>query len=255
MDIYLDVVWLLNFLIDFLLLMGANRLCGYPAGGKRAALGAALGGVYGAACLLPGFSFLGNIIWRIAFLGLMGAIAYGLSISALRRGIIFTFLSMALGGIALGIGTGGFWGVAASAGVLFLLCGLGFRDKIGRVRYVPVELNYCGKSWKLTALQDTGNTLRDPVTGAQVLVVESQVAQSITGLTPEQLSAPVESIGAIPGLRLIPYHSVGQSGGLLLALRLPKVKIGSWEGSRLVAFAPNGLCADGTYQALTGGCI
>ena len=107
----------------------------------------------------------------------------------------------------------------------------------------------------MTALRDTGNTLKDPVTGADVLVVAQQVAEQITGLNSQQLSNPVESIGVIPGLRLIPYRTVGQSGGMLLALRIQKVKIGKQWGSRLVAFAPNGLCADGRYQALTGGNI
>ena len=253
MDIYLDLLMILNFTIDFLLLMGANRLCGYSPGGKRAALGAALGSLYSAACLLPGFRFLGGLFWRTVFLLLMGVIAYGSRPSAFRRCIVFVLLSMALGGVALGLGKGGFWGLIASAAVVFALCALGFREKLGKVSYIPVELCYGDKKMKLTALKDTGNTLRDPVTGSEVLVVDSGVAQQITGLTQSQLQKPVESIGVIPGLRLISYRAVGQPGGLLLALRIPDVKIGHWQGSRLVAFAPNGLSADGTYQALTGG--
>ena len=31
------------------------------------------------------------------------------------------------------------------------------------------------------------------------------------------------------------------------------VKIGNWQGSTLVAFAPESLSAEGAYQALTGG--
>lgn len=255
MDIYLDILMVLNFAIDFFLLMGANRLCGYPPGTKRAALGAALGSVYSAVCLIPGFRFLGNLFWRGIFLLMMGVIAYGVRPSALRRSIVFAFLSMSLGGVALGLGRGGFWGLVASAAVVFALCALGFREKLGKVSYIPVELCYGSRRMKLTALMDTGNTLRDPVTGSEVLVVDSHVAQQITGLTQTQLSRPVESMGAIPGLRLISYSAVGQPGGLLLALRVPDVKIGKWQGSRLVAFAPNGLSADGTYQALTGGSL
>jgi len=85
-------------------------------------------------------------------------------------------------------------------------------------------------------------------------VIGADAAQQLTGLTREQLLTPVETIGILPGLRLIPYHSVGSSG-FLLALRLRDVKIGSWRGSTLVAFAPERLSMEGAYQALTGGAI
>ena len=103
------------------------------------------------------------------------------------------------------------------------------------------------------ALRDTGNTLRDPITGGEVLVIGADAAGELTGLTQAQLRNPIDSLGTIPGLRLIPYHSIGNEGGFLLALKLQNVKIGSWKGSSLVAFAPEGLNLEGTYQALTGG--
>ena len=154
----------------------------------------------------------------------------------------------------MGIGKGGIMGIVSAAGVICLLCCIGFRGKLGGTSYVPVELNYADRHIVLTALQDTGNTLRDPVTGQQVLVIGADAANKLIGLTKSQLQTPVESVNAIPGLRLIPYHSVG-SNGFLLAMRLSNVKIGSWQGSTLVAFAPEGLSGEGAYQALTGGVI
>lgn len=255
MVVYLDGVALINFLVDFLLLVGTNCLCGYPPGWRRSGAAAVLGGVYGGICLLPGFGFLGNYLWRAVCLLTMGWIAFGFSKSAFRRTVIFVFLCMALGGVAYGINVGGVLSVIVSALVVCLLCIVGFRDVPGRVKYVPVELTYGEKRLSFVALEDTGNTLRDPVTGRPVLVVEANVAQKLTGLTQTQLKSPVSAMesGALPGLRLIPYHSVGQSNGMLLALKFPKVKIGKWKGSSLVAFAPDALCSDGRYQALTGG--
>lgn len=248
---YLDLVIGLNFAVDFLLLLGTNRLAGYPPNPKRAALAAALGGIYGGVCMLPGFRFLGNTFWRLVSLGLMACIAFGFQKSALQRGVLFALLSMALGGVALGLGGGGFWALVASAGFLCILCAVGFQGKAGVHAYVPVELCYAGKRLRLTALRDTGNTLRDPVTGQQVLVVDAAAAQQLTGLTRQQLATPVESMGSLPGLRLIPYRAVGNQNGMLLALRIPEVKIGSWKGSSLVAFAPESIGSE--YQALTGG--
>lgn len=255
MIVYLDAVALLNFLVDYLLLLGTNRLCGYPPGWGKAALAAVLGGVYGAACMVPGFRFLGNTLWRIVMLGLMGWVAFGWSKSAMRRTLIFVLLCMALGGIAQGFGAGGYLSVVASAAALCGMCILGFRDRPGSVSYVPVELSYGDKQLRLTALRDTGNTLRDPITGRPVLVVGAEVAQQLTGLTENQLRSPVSAMtqAPVPGLHLIPYRSVGQPAGMLLALRFPQVRIGNWQGSSLVAFAPDRLCSDGQYQALTGG--
>lgn len=255
MQVYLDLVMLLNFLVDFLLLLGTNRLCGYPLGGKRASLAALLGGIYAGLCMLPGFSFLGNFLWRTVSLGLMSCIAFGATKSALRRGVVFTLLSMAMGGISLFVNSRGFWSVAISAVGVCLLCLVGFQNKLGVQSFVPVELTYGEKKICLTALQDTGNTLRDPVTGADVLVVGADVAQKLTGLTRSQLRAPVEFLDAIPGLRLIPYRTVGQGNGFLLALKLKDVKIGNRKGNTLVAFAPEGLHPEGAYQALTGGAV
>lgn len=255
MTVYIDAVILLNFLVDFLLLLGANRLCGYPPGWGRCALASAVGGLYGGACLLPGFYFLGNMLWRSVSFAIISWIAFGSSVSAFRRGMIFLLLSMALGGIAMWIGNGGIGSlVAASLGVC-MMCFLGFRERPGSVRYVPVDITYQGNRVRLTALCDTGNSLKDPVTGRSVLVVGADTAQLLTGLTRQQLKAPVSTLSQSPltGLRLIPYRAVGQAHGLLLALRMQDVRIGNWKGSSLVAFAPEGFGRNDNYQALTGG--
>ncbi len=257
MTVYADVVCLLDFLIDYLLLLGTNRLCGYPAEWKRTAVAAAVGGVYSGLCLMPGLSFLGSTIWRIVVLGILAWIAFGFSRSALRRCVVFVILSMALGGIALGLGNKAAFSIPLSAAVISIMCFVGFRDRIGTVSYLPVELVYGDICLRLTALEDTGNALRDPVTGRPVLVVDAEVAHKLTGLTQQQLRSPVSSMAQarIPGLRLIPYRAVGQPSGLLLALRIPEVRIGKWKGSSLVAFAPDGLSREGAYQALTGGMV
>lgn len=255
MTVYLDMVILLNFLVDYLLLLGTNRLSGYPPGWGKAALGALLGSLYAGACLLPGFAFLGNFFWRMLLMLLVGFISFGFSVSGLRRTFVFLLLSMALGGIALAMGKGDIFSLLTAASVLAAVCAFGFRAKVGSVNYVPVELQYGKTHIRLTALCDTGNSLRDPITGRPVLVVCDEIAGRLTGLTKQQLSAPLETIscGAYPGLRLIPYSSVGQPGGLMLAMRIPQVKIGKWQGSSLVAFAPEKLSREGAYQALTGG--
>ncbi len=255
MRVYLDLVVLLNFLVDFLLLLGTNRLAGHPPGWKRAAGAAALGGVYAGACLLPGFYFLGNTLWRLVFLGLMGAIAFGTGKSAWKRCGIFVLLSMALGGIALGMGNGGFWMPVISAVGVWLLCRIGFGSRIGGREYVPLEITYGENTLRLTALRDTGNTLTDPITGEQVLIISAEAGRKLTGLSTDQLRSPLETLAKrpLPGLRLIPYHAVGQPGGMLLGLRFSDVNIGGRRCGAVVAFAPERIGRGEGYQALTGG--
>lgn len=256
MDVYLDLVILLNFAVDFLLLLGSNRLAGYPMGAPRAALAAGLGAVYAGWCMIPGFHFLGGTFWRIVCLSCMALIAFGWNRSTLRRGTLFILLSMALGGVATGLGSRSFGTLfLAAAGVAVMSC-VAFRRKTG-MEYVPVELTYGGKKTHLTALRDTGNTLTDPVTGEQVLVAGADIAWDILGLTPPQLADPIGTLeqGRVPGLRLIPYRTVGRSTGMLLAVRLEEVRINGVAAGHLVAFAPENFGRTEVYQALTGGVI
>ena len=252
MAVYLDLVILLNFVVDFLLLLGTNRLAGFPPGPGRAATAAALGGLYGGACLLPGFAFLGNTLWRIVSLGLMGTIAFGIDRSTLRRCALFVLLSMALGGLAVNLGGGGITVLGAAAG-LGVLCLVGFqRISVSRTG-IPVWLNYRGKSVRVLALHDTGNTLRDPLTGEPVLVAGPRIARELTGLTPEELGDPLGTVPKHPGLRLIPYRAVGKAQGMMVGILVRQARIGKRERSVLVAFAPEGLGEDGEYEALIGG--
>ncbi|MBQ7800761.1 MAG: sigma-E processing peptidase SpoIIGA [Oscillospiraceae bacterium] len=257
MRIYLDLVVFLNFLVDFLLILGTNRLAGYPPGAGRGALAAALGGIYAGLCLVPGFAFLGNRLWRLVSLTGMAVLAFGWNRSALQRGAVFVLLSMALGGIALGMGNGTFWMLLVSAGAVWLLCRASFRGNLGGREYVPVELTWQERTLSLIALRDTGNTLRDPLTGEQVLVAGADVARELLGLSEHQLLHPVETLasGVLPGMRLVPYRAVGQPGGMLLAVRFPRVKVGNYTGNYLVAFAPQVLGRGEVYRMLTGGVV
>lgn len=256
MTVYLDLVMALNFLVDLLLLLGTNRLAGFPMGLGRCSLAAAFGAVYSGVCLLPRFFFLGNMLWRLVSLGLMALLAFGMNTSALRRGGIFVILSMALGGIAMSLGSRDFLPLLGCGTVLLGLCHLGFADAAGGRNYVPITIYHGQKSVSVIGLQDTGNTLRDPVTGEQVLVLSSQAAKQLTGLSEEQIRKPLETLAArsIPGLRLIPYRTVG-NGGMLLAMKFDKVKIGDKLQRAVVAFAAEDFGRGESYQALTGGVV
>jgi stage II sporulation protein GA (sporulation sigma-E factor processing peptidase) len=254
MVIYLDGVMGLNFLVDWLLLLGVNRLSGFPPGVGRTAAAAAVGGGYAGICLLPGFAFMGSALWRSVSLGIMSMTAFGLDRTALRRGILFVLLSMAMGGMALRMDSGTIPELILCAAGLALLCRLGFHGRIGVRRYHTVRVDYGGKTIRFPALADTGNTLRDPLTGESVLVADCVAARELLGLTQNQLQDPAGTMEEFAQcrFRLIPYQTVGQKGSFLLGLRCDGIQVDGKNRGTLVAFAPV-IFGNGDYHGLTGG--
>ena len=249
---YFYLMILLNFLVDFLLLMGANRLAGFPHAPVRCVLAAGISGIYGGLCLK--YAFLGDIFWYFAVLALISTVAYGISKWMLRRGVLFVLLRLAVVGIASG-GKG--MSLLAAAAVVALLCLLGFGGRAYGREYIPVELCYNGKKLRLLALRDTGNMLRDPITGQAVLVVDADAGKTLLGLSLEQLADPIGAVASatVQGLRLMPYRSIGSPQGMLAAIRLDNAKIGDFRGSTVVAFSPQKLDSEGIYRGLTGGIV
>ena len=254
MAVYADLVMLFNFLVDLLLLLGTSWLSGIPPRPVRCFWAAALGGLYAGLVLLPQMRFLGALPGRAAVLGLMGMTAFGPGADALKRTGAFLILTMALGGLALSLGRSAWTSVLLSAAGLWLLCRVSFGAGNGAREYLPLELTREGRTVRLTALLDTGNTLRDPLTGEGVLVIEPEAARILTGLTVPELKRPLENLEKLPGLRLIPYRAVGSSG-FLLGLRFADARIGGKRQNVIVAFAPEGLDRKGAFQALAGGAL
>lgn len=253
MVIYADVVMVLNFCVDFLLLCATNRFSGHGYGAKRAALAALVGSAYALICLVVQHPVLKKGSSHLVCLAVMAMIAFGVHKSGLRRALVFVLLSVASGGAVYLLQSDSFWGTLASCGCVggLLVAGSG-RQKAS---VVPVQLRYGNKRLRINALHDTGNSLADPLTGQSVLIVDCRIARLLTGLSRQELQDPVGSMGKLSGLRLIPYKTVGNPGGFLLGLKFSEVSIGGVTGSRLVAFAPDILSADGEYEALTGGVL
>ncbi len=239
-----------RFLVDAMLFMGVNKLSGVYANPLRSLFGAIAAGLYAVCCFVPQLKFLNGAVYHVLFLLLTCWAAFDFGKEALGKWLLYCLVKLPLECLAADLG--GIVNLCSAA----VLCGVCIWAIRGRAqKYLPVELCYGGQAVKIQALYDTGNLLRDPVTGKQVLIVGSDVAEQLTGLSVQQLENPVETMGAIPGLRLIPYHTVAKADGFLLALRLQNSKIGKWQGSLMVAFAPRKLDEKGKFKALIRGVI
>jgi len=281
--IYIDTLFLLNALVDYLLLLAAARLAGEPLRRWRFALGAGLGGVYAVAIFLPGLSFLAHPLCRLASAALMMVVSYGGSRRLLRQGLLFVALTCAfgggvvaiglLGGTGLSLGNGVFYSaldlkvVLLSAAVCYGVLTLVFRrlaqHSAANGELVPVRLRLGERMVDLTALVDTGNTLTDPVSGRPVVVAEGERTAPLFPREhrpgPGDLTDPAAALtrlgtGAWRGrFRLLPYRSVGVDRGLLLAVRLDGLELdGQGRGPVLVALSPTPVSDGGGYQALVG---
>ncbi|MEI3059353.1 MAG: sigma-E processing peptidase SpoIIGA [Oscillospiraceae bacterium] len=258
MKVYLDLVVLLNFAVNYGLLRMTAQLTGARAGPWRLGAGAAVGALYAGAWVLPGLGFLAGNLWRVVFLGLMVTAAFGRAAAA-PPGLFIPGLSLALGGLALCLRLRSFWALVLGVGTLALLCRLFLRGGMGHAgQLVPVSIALGSKRVQLTALRDSGNTLSDPFSGQGVLVAQYDTAERLLPICRDQLRDPGKALEALhaqaPAVkcRLIPYRAVG-AGGLLLAVQCDQVTIGGKPAGPLVAFAPDRLSAAGEYEALTGG--
>lgn len=275
--VYIDSVWVINTVVDYLLLLSVASLAGTPLRRLRFLLCAALGGCYAVAVfVLP---WLGTAVVRCGFGAGLALLAFWRERRRGRLTALFFLLSAALAGLllALGLMMGSpssilsriyyadiSWGVLLLSALLFYgLLYLVFYQKAryggGEIMEVTIRLE--GRQCRLRALRDTGNTLRDPVHGQPVLVAETSVLRELwddqTAALIESAALPEEKMAALCSHRLhfslLPFRAVGTSGGLLLAVRSDSITV----GRKRIPHALVALCdtevGGGVYRALWGG--
>lgn len=280
--VYLDRVVLLNLAVDYLLLLATARLAGLPLRRRRLGLCAALGAAYAAAVFLPGCRELAHPLCRLAAGTAMCRLAWRRERRPWRLTALFFLLSGALAGLllAMGLAAGSpeallsrvyhadvSWPVLLGSAIgfgllLHLVFRQGARHEGGELMDVTVSLQ--GRRQRLRALHDTGNTLRDPVSGQPVLVLEQDALRELwppeaariveMRLPPEEKMARLHRLDGTCRWSLLPFCAVGTEAGLLLAVRSDYVKVGSITYPRiLLALTPGAVSDGGGYQALWGG--
>lgn len=281
--IYVDTLFLLNALVDYLLLLCAARLAGEPLKRLRFALGAVLGGGYAVAIFLPGLGFLERPACQLAAAVLMVLAAFWGSRRLGRQVLIFFALSCAFAGGVLALSMLGGQGLSLNRGVIYsgmdlkivLLSAAGcyavlsllFQKAVrhtsftGELKAVRLELE--DRTVELTALTDTGNTLTDPVTGQGVMVAEGERLLPLFAASQrpsvQELRDPAGALERLTGagghFRLLPYRAVGVDRGLLLAVRVDRAVVdGEDRGAMVVALSPTPVSDGGGYGALLGEC-
>ena len=266
MTVYIDEVFFLNVV----LLLCAARLTGEPIHRVRLGVGAVLGGLCAVGIFLPGGGFLAHPLCKLMIPVGMTVIAFGSSRRLLRVSLVFFGVAAAFGGgvLALQLFLGApavldlkttLLAAAGCYGFLTLIFRRTARHTGGEL--APAELTLAGRSCRLTALVDTGNTLADPGTGRPVMVAEGEKLETLFSPgecpTSAELADPVSALERREGesrrWRLLPYRAVGVPWGMLLAVKVDGARVGKEEyGPILVALSPTPLSDGGGYNALIG---
>ena len=276
--IYADSLFLINALVDYLLLLITGRLSGIPLQRKRYLIAALLGAVYAVLIWIPDMAFLGTLPGKILVWILLAGIAFGRTPHFIKMTLLLGLVSCTLAGIVL-----------VSAGILqsharfsfprihssvlftgfglcflvFMLLQAFFRKRITS-NLLQTKVSIAGNIVSLPTLLDTGNQLRNPLNGQPILVVSATALESVlpeplrTSIVQTHSATPIASLeyirSAAPELcpSLIPYQALGVSSGILLTLRTDCIKIGNKTYPHAVIALTPAPLAPG-YAALWGG--
>lgn len=249
-ELYVDVLFLENFMMDVLLLWLVKKALKREVSKIRPILGAAAGA--GLVCLLILLQ-IPYIVRFILFYLLVSTVmlVIGLKIRTVRDYIKALVLLYA-GAFLLG-GVMGYVRQYVRVGSLFFFLALpayyavsGIWDFCTRHQryeayHVSVRLFCAGEEIQVTALFDTGNSLYDPLLKKPVSVLERSAAEAL--LKKRDLPS-----------WYISYQTVNRKDGILPVVRLDKMYIGgekkTWIEAPVIALCDEPISGQGEYRMI-----
>ena len=250
--VYVDVLFLVNWVMDYVLLWAVCAVMGLQRKKVRLGLAAALGA--GWVCVIAifslphlieeGLTWLGisslmiwiacrprklsdflnrlSVLYLVAFLagGGLNLLYFHTSAGVYLKQVILGAQKMNASGVGVIIGA-----VIAILAVTKILNTMERQKKRRKNRYTA-EL-YLGEQRVIVdGFIDTGNRLKEPATGKAVHILK------------EDAAAPLMSGADKPMSFLVPYHSVGTESGLLKAIRIDRMELVAEDESRTVMVRP-----------------
>lgn len=260
MTVYLDIIFLENILMNYIIIFATGVVIKTECRKLRIFIASLVGAVYTVVMYLNIIPIYSNFIMKVILSIVIVYIAFKpiSSKKLIKDLIIFYLVSFVFGGcvfalmyflkpqmveIRNGVFVGSYPIKVALVGALiaFIVIQISFKlvkTKLSKKDMIyNVELYINKKSTKVKALLDTGNLLKDPITGFPVIVIEHK---SLYSLIPEKVLDNLEKIlgGDIDDLtkdeefnktisrfRMIPFSSLGKQNGLLLGIKADSVNI------------------------------
>ena len=288
--VYADVLFLINFSMDFLVFYLYAKLSRRRLNSVRSALAASLGGAYGVATLFLPQNGLTPLICdglslslicavafysrKIRFRDFVGRCALFAGVSAILGGIMSALYSVLnRSGLACLEPDGGddisvwIFALVAALGSAAAVAGGKRMKRIAASKQSSIEIGFGGKTVRLRAMTDTGNLLADPLSGRGVAICELDAVREIF---PRELveyweRGDIGSVSAVPEkyalkLRYIPARGAAGAKGAMLTAILPDRFRVIGEGKEvdadvLIAPVPRGLSAGESRALLPPGII
>lgn len=249
MVIYLEYLFLENFLTGGLLLLLTSKLAGHSPSRIRLILGSVISGIGGFTIFIPAAGFGGAVI-RLAAAVLICTVVFagGGSGSGVKPAkivkltLIFLALTFLSGGAAMAFtlwrqipavsGNGALYLEPLTYGTLICLAVPAFGltyifVKLVRKRQMEtitrgkVCLTIKGMVYSFEALADSGNSLREPLTGRPAALIDRKGAAKLA-FRPEDAETGRDETMA-DRLVIIPYKAVGTEKGILKGIRTDSI--------------------------------
>ena len=291
MTIYLDIIFIENIIMNYSILYSTAILIREKPNNLRLILSSALGAIYAIIAYLSILKIYSSIILKILLSMIMIYIAFNSQgIRKMLKQLLFFYLtSFVFGGAAFfliyivkpqdiiiknGMLVGTYPIKIAFLGVIlgFTIIVLAFKTiklKYSRKSLLcNIEISLNQKIIETTAMIDTGNLLKDPISSIPVIVVEHSLLYDI--LPKHILNNLEEILGGdlkdipdnikekyISKLKVIPFSSLGKQHGMLLGIKADSITIKSEDETInreeiIVGIYDKSLTKQGEYRALIG---
>ena len=251
MTIYLDIVFLENVFINYTILIATTMLLKQKFKFGKALISSTVGGIASIILFLIKSSLLIEISLKILISVIMILIVYGKK-KFLRNILFFYLTSLVFGGVATIIifsikpeslnisekfsnGTILIKNIIKasiiSTVVIFIVSKLIKNNELKKRNIYDLEIFYKGKMLKVKAFLDSGNLLKEPITGKSVIIVEKD---SLKGIVERDVIDNLKNILSGKWLKdvntkfsffIIPFVSLGNDNGILIGFKPEYIKI------------------------------
>lgn len=272
--VYIDVLFLVNFMINILIIEGTGIITCTDTKWYRSLSSAFIGALYAVWAFFPGMRLAESIVMKLMLSAVLVWVAFGFKSRArfLKLWGSFYLASFIFGGsiIALMSTTGlgsrlgavysngeiylnlpWRWVFASAAGTYALVYAFG-RIRKRRIaneaamRQLTIYIN--GNKVETKAIIDTGNSLFDPITGVPVIVCEHSTLKHIV---PDGDALMEKMSDAGLKVRFIPFSSIGKKDGVMPAFIPDRVKIDGYEAKKcIIGITESTLSKTAEYHAL-----
>ena len=265
--IYLDTLFFVNFVCDYILLLCTARVGGAIIHRWRLIIASVLGGLYACVCCCPIAPWLDHPLLKFCFSILLCAIAFNKESPFVRCTVIFMCVSFIAGGFlsALTMSNNNiqyiplhFKSVFLAFAIMYFVLSLFFRNipKFKDREYHSISVTLHDQNICFRGLHDSGNELFDPITNRPVLICQAKLLHPLfpnTSIWEEDvykqftiMSRPDQYQGK---MRLIPCQTITGSG-ILLGFQADSVSIDGKIAPHIVAFSPIDFPIEASYQAI-----